>query len=359
MARKPLTTTELDKEIPESARPLQERSLPIGSLVPNPRNPRTHPEGQLQKLTASIRRFGQPRPVLARRANRMIIAGHGVKIACERAGLTQIRTVLWDVDQATADAFMLGDNRLGQLGSDDAERVRALLRELGLTDVEAIGYSAAEVDELLADTSEDIDVLEIQTGEVADRFWISVRGPLKDQAGALKRRQTMMADLPEIHGFGRGKRIPSDRSLSITARISGATGLQQRTRMTVELGFQPMEVRRLLLDHPAFVGGAAFFIGSEFEALGDRRFERLAGAETSPLHELLNHRVIAGTAILFHVQCNTGGDRLLVGLFEVLERHDPSARAALAAGQHPIDPGEVELVAWRDDRFDRDPLSLA
>ncbi len=78
----------------------------------------------------------------------MIIAGHGVKIACERAGLTQIRTVLWDVDQATADAFMLGDNRLAELGGVDADCVRELLHEYGLADVEAIGFSAAEVEEL-------------------------------------------------------------------------------------------------------------------------------------------------------------------------------------------------------------------
>ena len=149
MAGKPLTTTESDKPTPpEGGKQLLERSLPIGSLVPNPRNPRTHPEAQLQRLTASIRQFGQPRPVLARRANRMIIAGHGVKIACERAGLTQIRTVLWDVDQATVDAFMLGDNRLAELGGVDADCVRELLHEYGLADVEAIGFSAAEVEEL-------------------------------------------------------------------------------------------------------------------------------------------------------------------------------------------------------------------
>jgi ParB-like chromosome segregation protein Spo0J len=199
MARKPLEKAKLDESARRIvARPLQERSLPIESLVANPRNPRSHPEMQLRRLEASIRQFGQPRPVLVRRENRMIIAGHGVKLACERAGLTQILAVLWDVDQPTADAFMLGDNRLAQLGSDDADRIRELLRELGLADVEAIGYSAAEIDELLADASDDIDVLEIQTGDVADRFWVSVRGPLKDQAAALKRLQTVMADLPEI-----------------------------------------------------------------------------------------------------------------------------------------------------------------
>jgi len=56
---------------------------------------------------------------------------------------------------------MLGDNRLGELGGTDADRVRELLREYGLVDVEAIGYSASEVEELLADAADDIEVLEV------------------------------------------------------------------------------------------------------------------------------------------------------------------------------------------------------
>ena len=37
-------------------------------LVANPRNPRLHPEAQLADLAASLRRFGQPRPLIARAA---------------------------------------------------------------------------------------------------------------------------------------------------------------------------------------------------------------------------------------------------------------------------------------------------
>ncbi len=114
---------------------LHESTVAVSSLVPNPRNPRSHPEVQIGRLAASIRRFGQTRPVLVRRENRMIVAGHGVALACARACLADIRVVLWDVDQATADAFMLGDNRLGQLGEDDSDRIRELLREMGLADV--------------------------------------------------------------------------------------------------------------------------------------------------------------------------------------------------------------------------------
>jgi len=170
----------------------------LSSVVPNPRNPRIHPEAQLERLVASVRRFGQPRPILVRRANRMIVAGHGIHEACRRAGLRDIQAVLWDVDEATADAFMLGDNRLAQLGHDDRSRIEAILGEIAADDLEAVGYSAAEVEQLLGDAARDIDVVEVPVGEVADRFWISIRGPLREQAAALQQLQRALRDLPEV-----------------------------------------------------------------------------------------------------------------------------------------------------------------
>jgi len=177
---------------------LEPARVALATLVPNPRNPRQHPEEQLDRLAASVKRFGQTRPVLVRRANGMIIAGHGVTEACRRAGLTEIDVLRWDVDQETADAFMLGDNRLGQLGRDDAARVRDLLRQHGFIDPEAIGFSAVEVTDLLADAVDDLELVEVATSTVADRFWISVRGPLKQQAHALDALKGAMRDLAGV-----------------------------------------------------------------------------------------------------------------------------------------------------------------
>ncbi|MGH6967548.1 MAG: ParB N-terminal domain-containing protein [Stellaceae bacterium] len=170
----------------------------INTLVPNPRNPREHPVAQLERLAASIRRFGQPRDVLVRKENRMIVAGHGVTEACKLAGVQQVNVILWDVDQATADAFMVGDNRLGQLGVDDADQLKALLRELGFADPESMGYDAPEIDALLAEAVAEADVKEIPVTPVVDRFWISIRGTLNQQAKALRRLRELMADLPGV-----------------------------------------------------------------------------------------------------------------------------------------------------------------
>ena len=71
--------------------------LPLADLTPNPRNPRRHAEAQLIHLQASLERFGQTRRILARKANKMIIAGHGIFEAANRCGMTEVEVLLWDV----------------------------------------------------------------------------------------------------------------------------------------------------------------------------------------------------------------------------------------------------------------------
>ena len=58
----------------------------IGELRPNPKNPNKHSEDQINRLMASLRLDRQTRPLLARKANRMLIAGHGVHTAARRLG---------------------------------------------------------------------------------------------------------------------------------------------------------------------------------------------------------------------------------------------------------------------------------
>ncbi len=172
--------------------------LRLGELVPNPRNPRVHPEAQLNSLKKSVKRFGQPKPILVRRHNRMIVASHGIYEAMRRAGVETADVVLWNVDQKTADQFMLGDNQLAKLARDDAERVQAILVGIGVAEAQALGFSQSDLDKLVRDAAAEVDIVEIAVDAVEDKFWISVRGPLKDQARALKRLKELLAEMPAV-----------------------------------------------------------------------------------------------------------------------------------------------------------------
>ena len=178
---------------------LHQARLPLTSVLANPRNPRRHDETQMQRLTASLLHFGQTKPILLRKANSMVIAGHGIMAAAQRAGFVEVDCVLWDVDQKTADAYMLADNRLSDLSTHDEDRVADLLREINEMDWLAVGFTDKEAQALLDDAvADEIPVVEVETSEVQDRFWISVRGPLAQQAEALQRLKTFMKEVPGV-----------------------------------------------------------------------------------------------------------------------------------------------------------------
>jgi len=65
---------------------------PVGSVVPDPRNARTHPKRQVDQIVASIRTFGFTNPLLVDPAGG-IIAGHGRLLAAKAMGLTEVPTI--------------------------------------------------------------------------------------------------------------------------------------------------------------------------------------------------------------------------------------------------------------------------
>jgi ParB-like chromosome segregation protein Spo0J len=176
-----------------------DKTYPIDKIIPNPRNDNIHPRSEIDMLMESYRLFQQPRRILVRKANRMIIAGHAVHQALKEAGATTIDVQEWDVDQRMADAFLIADNRLHDLSHPDEARRRSILAELSEDgfDFAAIGFLDEEVAALLAQDDE-LDVIEIDTDEVEDTFWVSIRGPLPQQAAVLQRLQAVMSEFEGV-----------------------------------------------------------------------------------------------------------------------------------------------------------------
>jgi hypothetical protein len=113
-------------------------------------------------------------------------------------GLPEIEVIFWDVDQKTADEFLLADNRLAEHSHFDRERTRNLLEETPAEAYPALGFTDEEVAALLNEAGPSISVVEIDTDRVDDRFWINVRGPLPQQAQALRRLRQLMTELPDV-----------------------------------------------------------------------------------------------------------------------------------------------------------------
>lgn len=61
---------------PVTARPLSVSYRPLDSVLPDPRNARTHPKRQIEQIKSSIEAFGFTNPILVDEGG-VIIAGHG------------------------------------------------------------------------------------------------------------------------------------------------------------------------------------------------------------------------------------------------------------------------------------------
>lgn len=106
---------------------LERLVVPIESLVLLPGNPRI---GDVEAVAASLRRFGQRKPVVVHRGTSEVIAGNTTLKAAISLGWPGIAAVFADDDQVTAHAFALADNRTSDLGTYDDSALAAMLAEV-------------------------------------------------------------------------------------------------------------------------------------------------------------------------------------------------------------------------------------
>ncbi len=123
---------------------------PIGSLVPDPANPRRHTKKQIEKIARSIEEFGFNVPILVD-ATLKVIAGHGRLLASVALGWSEVPTIQLDhLSDAQARAFMIADNRLGEISTWDNALLGEQLKELSVLNldfnIEVTGFEIGEID---------------------------------------------------------------------------------------------------------------------------------------------------------------------------------------------------------------------
>jgi DNA modification methylase len=121
----------------------------IDEIKPDPRNPRVHSSGQIQKLARVIGKLGCNVPlVLDRHGN--LLAGHARYLACRRLGIKYVPTIsLEHLDEHQSRAFALADNRLAELSEWDEPLLAQHLEELSRVldfEIELTGFEVGEID---------------------------------------------------------------------------------------------------------------------------------------------------------------------------------------------------------------------
>lgn len=137
----------------ESLKPL---AVQIDSLHGLPNNPR---KGDVSAVMASLSRFGQRKPIVARRDDGRILAGNHTWQAAKQLGWTEIAVAFVGDDDITAQAYALADNRTAELGSYDDELLKELIEAVGSVDLDLLkdtGWSQDAVDELLTKIESEI-----------------------------------------------------------------------------------------------------------------------------------------------------------------------------------------------------------
>ncbi len=117
-------------------------------LKPWADNPREN-EQAVSVVVASIKRFGFTAPILVRKSNNEVIAGHTRLKAALILGLDRVPVRFLNLSEGEAHALALADNKIGEL-ADWSDGSHDVLRELASVDVdlEGLGFSDDEVADL-------------------------------------------------------------------------------------------------------------------------------------------------------------------------------------------------------------------
>jgi DNA modification methylase len=142
-------------------------SVKIADLSQDPANARKHDDKNIDSIIASLRRFGQQKPIVIDASN-VVRAGNGTLEAAKRLGWDSIECVKTDLKGSDAIAYAIADNRTAELAEWDSDILAAQLSGL-LTDDEALanaaGFSAEEIEAMLSDLAEPTEIDEDEVPE--------------------------------------------------------------------------------------------------------------------------------------------------------------------------------------------------
>jgi site-specific DNA-methyltransferase (adenine-specific) len=141
-------------------------SVPIATLSQDPANARKHDDKNLEAIKASLRRFGQQKPIVVDSSN-VVRAGNGTLAAATALGWDSINVVQTDLQGSEATAYAIADNRTAELAEWDESVLAASLSSLADVDetwLSDLQFSEKELAELVASTQEQ----EIIEDEVPD-----------------------------------------------------------------------------------------------------------------------------------------------------------------------------------------------
>jgi len=131
----------------------------ISDLSNDPANARKHDSRNIETIVASLRRFGQQKPIVVDLSG-IVRAGNGTLEAAKILGWETIDVIRTGLKGSEATAYAIADNRTAELAEWDDDVLAATLQGLVTDDEEllaAAGFDEDELAELLEGITDGID----------------------------------------------------------------------------------------------------------------------------------------------------------------------------------------------------------
>ena len=124
------------------------KDFDIDQLIPWAKNPRIN-DHAVDKVANSINKFGFASPVLARKKDKVVIAGHTRIKAAKKLKMKKIPVRFLDISKEDAEKLALADNKLGEIADWDEVLLKDILSNFDLTDQLDLGWTKDELTSLL------------------------------------------------------------------------------------------------------------------------------------------------------------------------------------------------------------------
>ena len=149
-----------------------DKLVKVEGLIPNPKNPNTHPQNQIKILAQNIRYHGWRHPITVSKLSGYVVAGHGRLEAAKGLGVSIVPVEYQDFASEDNElAVLVGDNRLAELSSLDLNGLQDIVDGFKGNDFDSIlaGYEPADLETLLGNKNPDFadeDEKELSQSEV-------------------------------------------------------------------------------------------------------------------------------------------------------------------------------------------------
>ncbi len=124
----------------------------ISQVYPNPKNPNTHSQQQIELLAKIIKTQGWHNPIVISDRNGLITKGHCRLASAQLLGLSEVPVDVQHYDSEQSElADMLADNRIAEMAEMDSNILKDILQEIdtGAYDMDLTGYDEQSIEELM------------------------------------------------------------------------------------------------------------------------------------------------------------------------------------------------------------------